>query len=96
MSHVDAIQQHYDVLLRCTTINYYVIDCLRAKKVLDIVQEAELKGKRNSVTQRILLFQWLKEFSSQKYESFLTVMDETEQEHVANLLRGSTDGSVSL
>ena len=93
MSHADDIKKSYDVLLRCTTINHYVIECLREKAVIDRMQEAELKAERNnSLEQRLLLFEWLRDVSSEQYESFLNVMKDTEQEHVENLLRGSTEG----
>jgi hypothetical protein len=62
----------------------YVIDFLRAKDVLDDTQESDLKAERSQLRQRILLFQWLKEVSSDRYESFLKVMKDAEQEHVAN------------
>jgi len=90
--HDIAIQENYDVLQRCTTINFYVIDYLRAEDVLDEEQEHDLKTERNPLKQRNLLYQWLKNVSSNKYESFLQVMKDTEQEHVANLLKGSTEG----
>ena len=92
MSHVEALQKNHDVLQRCTTINLYVIDFLRAKDVLDEEQESDLKAERSLLKQRILLYQWLKEVSSEKYESFLQVMKDAEQEHVTNLLIGSTEG----
>lgn len=92
MAHADAIEKNYDVLLRCTTVNHYVIDFLKAEDVLDRMQEAELRTQRNPIKQCILLFLWLKDVSSKNYESFLQVMKDTEQDHVANLLRGSTDG----
>ena len=90
MSNAEAIQRNNDVLLRRTTtcINLYVglIDFLRAKDVLDEAQESDLKFEGSHLRQRILLFQWLKVVPSQRYESFLQVMNDTEQEHVANLL----------
>lgn len=93
MSHADVIERNYDVLLRCTAINCYVIDCLKAEDILDRAQESKLRSKRkNSFKQCSLLFQWLKECSSHKYELFLQVMIDTEQEHVANLLKGYTEG----
>lgn len=96
MSHADDIKKYYDVLLKCTTVNHYVIECLREKAVIDRMQEAELKAERNnSLEQRLLLFEWLRDVSSEQYESFLNVMKDTEQEHVENLLRGSTEGRPS-
>lgn len=92
--HAEAIRKNYDVLQRCTTINFYVIDYLRAEDVLDEAQEHDLKTERNPLKQRILLFQWLKEVPCEKYESFLQVMKDTEQEHVAKLLEGSTEGNI--
>src|SRR5688572_667961 len=92
MSDTCPIERNYVMLLRCTTINYSVIDFLRAEKVLDRMQEAQLRAQRNSLKRCILLFQWLKELSFQKYESFLQVMKITEQDHVEYLLRGGTEG----
>ena len=92
MSHLDAIQKNYEVLIRCTTINFYVLDYLRAKDVIDDAQESDLKAEMSLLKQRILLLQWLKKASSDKYETFLQVMRNTDQEHVANLLTGSTEG----
>lgn len=96
MSHADDIKKCYDALLRCTTINHYVIECLKEKAVIDRMQEIKLRAKRNnSLEQRLLLFEWLRDVSSEQYESFLKVMKDTEQEHVENLLRGSTEGRSS-
>lgn len=92
MSHAETIQNNNNVLLRCTTINLYVIDSLRAEDVVDEAQDSDLRTEKNPRKQRILVFEWLKEVSSDKYESFLKVMKDTEQEHVANLLTGSTEG----
>lgn|SRR6218665_678048 len=92
--HFATVEKNIDVLLRCTTINQYVIDFLRAEDVIDNEQESDLKAQRSQLKQCILLYQWLKEASSDKYESFLQVMEETEQEHVANLLRGMTKGII--
>lgn len=92
MSHADIIKRNYDVLLRCTTINCYVIDFLKAEDVLDREQEAKLRAKRNSLKQCSLLFQWLKDVSTEAYKSFLQVMNDTEQEHVTKLLTGCTEG----
>src|SRR6218665_3942444 len=94
MSHDENIEKNNDVLQRCTTINLYVIDYLRAEDVLDEAQEHDLKTERNPLKQRILLYQWLKNVSSKRYQSFLKVMKDTEQEHVANLLIGSVEGII--
>src|SRR6218665_3948855 len=96
MSHSGAIEKNYDVLLRCTTINHYVIDFLKSEAVIDMMQEAELRTQRNPLKQLILLFQWLKVVPSDIYESFLQVMKDTEQERVANLLRGRTEGRLPV
>src|SRR6218665_2631023 len=88
MLHAEAIQRKNDVLLRCTTINMCVIDFLRAKNVIDDEQASDLKAEISHQDKLILLFQWLKDVSPDKYESFLQVMKDTEQEHVANLLTG--------
>src|SRR6218665_654365 len=94
MLHAEVIQKNIDVLLRCTTINLYVIDFLRAKDVIDDAQESDLKAEGSHQKQLILLFQWLKVVSSDRYESFLQVMKDAEQEHVANLFTGSNEGNV--
>lgn len=95
MSHADVIQKNLNVLLRCTDINLPLIDFLRVKGVLDDEQEHELKTEVIPVKQRFLLFKWLKEGPSHKYRAFLKVMKDSEQEHVAKLLTGNTEGRLS-
>lgn len=91
MAHVDAIEDNYETLLRCTYIDDTIIFSLRAQNAIDDSQKKRLQVEKSPHDRCVLLFDWLKK-SSESYNIFLDVMAKNEQEHVTNFLKGRNHG----
>lgn len=92
MAHVECIENNRTTLLRCITVNDLIVACLRAEGVVNDVKESILEAEKAHQHKVGLLIDWLKESAETVYESFLQVMENNEQKHVANLLRGIKEG----
>lgn len=91
MSDVHDSKTFQEIFLRCTHINFHTIACLRAKQVLDVFQVSQISGEDSLIKRSQMVLQWM-EGNQSFYDSFLWVMEKTEQEHVSNLLKGKRDG----
>src|SRR6218665_1732966 len=95
MARVDAIEENYETLLRCTHIDDTVIFSLRSRNAIDDAQKKMLQVEKSPYKRCVLLFDWLKG-SPKSYQIFLDVMSKNEQEHVTNLLKGINQGRLTV
>lgn len=79
------------IFVRCTHFNVYVIACLRAEQALDESQVSQLSGEASLIKRSQLVFEWIENNQSFR-DTVLRIMEENEQEHVSNLLKGIQNG----
>lgn len=96
MAHVENMENNRSTLLKCINMSVQVVACLRAAGVLDEAKESRLEAVKAPYDKLSLIIDWLKESSFKIYESFLQVMEENEQQHVVNLLKGRKEGKLML
>lgn|SRR6218665_177155 len=89
--HVDVSEETQETFLRCAHINVHIIACLRARKALDKFQVSQLSGENSLIKRSQMVFDWITESQSFR-DSFLRIVENSEQEHVFNLLIGKQDG----
>ena len=92
VTHVERIETNLTILLRCINIDVVTVSILREEGVIDAAKESRLLAEKANHERVWLLINWIKESTETVYESFLEVMKENEQQHVANLLRGNKEG----
>lgn len=95
MDYNRVIDDNIQTLLRCTNVNVHVIALLRAGDGgLTEVQESRILAIKPLVDRCGQLYEWMKE-SADMYHCFLQVMDENQQQHVVNLMKGNLEGLLS-
>jgi len=90
MSYSRVIEEKLDILLRCTNINVKIIACLQASNGLNEDQVSEIETAKALRKQCQLLYGWMKS-CYRVYNCFVNVMEDNEQLHVANFLKGNND-----
>lgn len=91
MSYYRVIEGNLGILLRCTNINIKIVACLQASKGLSEDQVSEIETEKALRKQCQLVYGWMKN-SRGLFNCFVNVMEENEQLHVANFLKGKNDG----
>ena len=91
MSHPQFSEDIQKIFVRCTYINFHIIACLRAKQALDTSQVSQLSGKASLIKRSQMVFEWIENNQSFR-DTVLRIMEENEQEHVSNLLKGIRNG----
>lgn len=92
MAHARVIRDNIETLLRCTNVNVHVIACLKAYGGLTEDQVSEIVAEQSLRNRCSLLYKWM-QTNIEMYKFFVQVMEENQQEHVSNLLKGNTNGS---
>lgn len=93
MSDVHISENTKEIFLRCVHINVHIIACLRARKALNKFQVSQLSGETSLIIRNRMVYEWIENTQS-FYDTFLRVMENNDQEHVSNLLKGIHDGTL--
>lgn len=91
-NHVKVLNENQRVLERCTHINIQVISSLWATDVIANSLREALVADKDLFKRNQLCYSHLKKQSADIFNKFILEMEENEQKHVANLLKGNKKG----
>ena len=95
IDHVRCIQKHYIFVLENIDPKYSgLIDRLYAKQVIDMAELDRLETEESVVRRIEKLLSILCRKPEEQFRVFLASLDESNQRHVADQLRGIADGTI--
>lgn len=92
----NVLERHRDTLLRSTYIDVTVVILLRDARVVDLELESILMTEEVLHKRNHIIYDYLEKSSENTFHAFISVMRETNQCHVANLLTENSKGKLYL